>query len=123
MESMTTDKKLLAQDDIDALLGEAGLEGGYKSDKKEKLSSKAKNDSSVRFTKRSMAEAREALEILFKKTFFERKDDDLKVIWNAFGNIPMANGKKINIQGMEYVSVGILFENHLVVKSGFTRSL
>ena len=29
MEGMTTDGKLLAQDDIDALLGEAGIEGDY----------------------------------------------------------------------------------------------
>jgi hypothetical protein len=117
MEIMTTDKKLLAQDDIDALLGEAGLEGGYKSDKTEELPSRVKTDSPVRFTKRSMAEAREALEILFKKTFFIR-DDDIRVIWNASGNIPMMQGQRINIQGMEYVSLGILFKDHLVVKTG-----
>ena len=117
MEIMTTDKKLLAQDDIDALLGEAGLEGSYKSEKtdKEKANLPAKNESPIRFNQISLAEARKTLENLFKKTFLER-DDEVRVIWNAFGSIPMVKGQKVNIQGIEYISVGTLYENHLFVK-------
>ena len=116
MEIMTTDKKLLEQDDIDALLGEAGLDGGYNSEKGEKFPSRVKKNSPIRFTKKTLAEAREALEILFKKTFLER-DDDIKVIWNASGNIPMVTGLELNIQGMGYVSLGILHQKHLMVKT------
>ena len=116
MESMTTDDKLLAQDDIDALLGEAGLEGSYESEKNETLPVKKEKNTPIKFVKKSYSEARESLEILFKQTFLERKDD-VNVIWNAFGNIPMATGLQVNIQGKEYVSLGILHEKHLVVKA------
>ena len=92
-------------------------EGSYKSEKTDKASPtlSVRNDSPIRFSQKSLAEASETLESLFKKTFLER-DDELKVIWNALGSIPTVMEQKMNIQGIEYVSVGILHENHLVVK-------
>ncbi|MBN2061591.1 MAG: hypothetical protein JW882_14360 [Deltaproteobacteria bacterium] len=115
MDIMTTDKKLLKQDDIDLLLNEAGLDGGYKPEKTAKPPLRVKNHSPVSFTNMKLSDSREALEILFKNTSLER-DDNIKVIWNASGNISMATGMELNIQGTGYVTLGIFHKNHLMVK-------
>ena len=114
---MTTDDKLLAQDDIDALLGEAGIEGNYETkDSQEKTRHvPPPKTPSIRFLKRSDDDVRLTISFLRNKAFLER-EDNVKVIWNASGTIPMASGFNINIQDREYVSLGILHENHLVVK-------
>jgi len=117
MEGMTTEDRLLAQDDIDALLGEAGIEGRYET--KEELQKSQPNvpkkTPSIRFTRISDDDVRVTISILRNKAFLER-EDDVKVIWNASGTIPMASGFSINIQDRDYVSLGVLHENHLVVK-------
>lgn len=115
MEGMTTGSKLLAQDDIDALLGEAGLEGGYESEDTKQKIVVPKKQSPIRFAKKSDDEVRDDLAFLFNKAFLIR-EDDVKVIWNANGTLPMASGFQINIQGIEYTSLGVLHVNHLVVK-------
>lgn len=113
---MTTDDKLLAQDDIDALLGEAGLEGGYDSVKEEKAAPKhTVKKSAVRYSNITDDEAHETMSLLFAKALLER-DNDVKVIWNASGTVPMATGLSMNIQNMEFESLGVLKENHLVVR-------
>jgi hypothetical protein len=117
MEGMTTEDRLLAEDDIDALLGEAGIEGRYET--KEELQKSQPNvpkkTPSIRFTRISDDDVRVTISILRNKAFLER-EDDVKVIWNASGTIPMASGFSINIQDRDYVSLGVLHENHLVVK-------
>jgi hypothetical protein len=115
MDGMTTDSKLLAQDDIDALLGEAGLEGGYETDKSKNGKNQTKKRSPVRFSSTTDNEVREILTSLFNKAFLER-EDDIKVIWNASGVIPMATGLNVKIQGIDYASLGIIHDKHLVVK-------
>ena len=115
MEGMTTDSKLLAQDDIDALLGEAGLEGGYEAEESEKETKPGKKSSPVKFSSTTDNEVREILTSLFNKAFLER-EDDIKVIWNASGVIPMASGFDVKIQGIDYVSLGVIHDKHLVVK-------
>ena len=117
MEAMTTDDKLLAQDDIDALLGEAGIEGNYETDETStiKTPQEPKERPVIRFAKRSEDEVKSMIYFLRNKALLER-EDNIKVIWNAAGTIPMASGFNINIQDMEYVSLGVLRENHLVVK-------
>ncbi len=114
---MTAGDKLLAQDDIDALLGEAGIEGNYESEEpiKKKPEITPKVVSRIRFAKRSDAEVRETLFLLRSKAFLER-EDDVKVIWNAQGTVPMVSGSLMKIQDSEYISLGVLYENHLVVK-------
>ena len=115
---MTTDDRLLAQDDIDALLGEAGVEGNYDAINDDASKRKLKiheEKSIIRFTRISDDEVLETMSILQSKAFLAR-DDDVKVIWNANGTIPMASGFSMNIQEIEYVSLGVLRENHLVVK-------
>lgn len=118
MEGMTTDDKLLAQDDIDALLGEAGLEGGYNSGKETAEAAAPKgpvNKSIVRYTNVTDNEVHETMSLLLAKALLER-DEDVKVIWNAVGTIPMAAGFNMRIQETEFESLGVLKENHLVVK-------
>ena len=116
MEGMTTDDKLLAQDDIDALLGEAGLDGGYDSNNEVKTLPKGSEKKSiVRFTNVTDDEAYETMSLLLAKALLER-DDEVKVIWNALGTIPMATGFSMRIQDAEFESLGVLKENHLVVK-------
>jgi len=117
MEGMTTEDKLLAQDDIDALLGEAGIEGSYETKgpaEKIRLDLSGKTPA-LRFGKRSDDDVRFTISVLRNKAFLAR-EDDVKVIWNASGTIPMASGFNINIHDREYVSLGVLHENHLVVK-------
>ncbi|MFC1820022.1 hypothetical protein ACFLZG_02920 [Thermodesulfobacteriota bacterium] len=117
MEGMTTEDKLLAQDDIDALLGEAGIEGSYESDNtaEPERPQLSKEKTIIKFAKRSDNEAKVTMTLLRNKAFLER-EDDVKVIWNALGTIPMVTGINMKIQDMEYVSLGVLHENHLVVK-------
>lgn len=116
MEGMTTGDKLLAQDDIDALLGQAGLEGSYNSDKKAEPPPKAHvNKSAVRFSNVTEDEVHNTISILLSKALLDR-DEDLKIIWNAMGTIPMATGFNMVIENIEYESLGVLKENHLVVK-------
>lgn len=116
MDGMTTEDKLLGQDDIDALLGEAGIEGNYEA----KDEVKGHKDTytktpSLKFGNRSDDDARLMISILRNRAYLER-GDDVKVIWNASGTVPMASGFNINIQEMEYISLGVLHENHLVVR-------
>jgi hypothetical protein len=117
MEGMTTEDRLLAQDDIDALLGEAGIEGNYETNdpiEKTRKDTYTKTPS-LKFGKRSDDDVRFTISILRNKAFLVR-EEDVKVIWNASGTIPMASGFNINIQEREYISLGVLHENHLVVR-------
>ena len=118
MQGMTTDDKLLAQDDIDALLGEAGIEGDYEANESDtqKLPQVHVKKPSIRFANKSYEEVKNAMMLLPNKAFLER-EDDVKVIWNASGTIPLATGLKMNIQDLEYISLGVLHDFHLVVKT------
>ena len=117
MDGITTSDKLLAQDDIDALLGEAGIEGSYESEKavKKDIPPLPKKKSIIRFAKRTDEEVKDIMSLLRHKAFLER-EDDVNVIWNAQGNVPMISGSSMKIQDIEYITLGILYENHLVVK-------
>jgi hypothetical protein len=115
MEGMTTEDKLLAQDDIDALLGEAGIEGNYETKELTHRPHPSTTTPSVRSGKISNDDVRLTISLLRNKAFLER-GDDVKVIWNASGTIPLASGFNLNIQEMEYISLGVLHENHLVVR-------
>ncbi|MBN2418306.1 MAG: hypothetical protein JXL81_02895 [Deltaproteobacteria bacterium] len=112
---MTTEDKLLAQDDIDALLGEAGIEGDYDSKKEIDAPKRSLKSSIVKFSNVTDDEVHETISLLLAKALLER-DDDVKVIWNAGGTIPMGAGLCMNIQNMEFESLGVLKDNHLVVK-------
>ena len=116
-DGTTTNDKLLAQDDIDALLGQAGLEGNYTSENpgKQEASLLPKKKSVIKFVKRSDNEVKDLMSMLRNKAFLER-ESDVNVIWNAQGNVPMVSGSHMKIQDLEYVTLGVLYENHLVVQ-------
>jgi hypothetical protein len=117
MEGMTTNDKLLAQDDIDALLGEAGIEGNYEGNYSEKKPSVKKQPEKpvVRYSRITDEEVLTTMSLLRNKAWLER-GDEIKVIWNASGSIPMATGFLMDIQDKGYVSLGVLRNNHLVVR-------
>ena len=113
---MKTEGKLLAQDDIDVLLGEAGIEGDYDSKKGIEIQqNRPIINSIVKFSNVTDDEVHETFALLLSKALLER-DDNVKVIWNAGGTIPMAAGFHMNIQNMEFESLGALKDNHLMVK-------
>ena len=109
------DGQLLAQDDIDALLGEAGLDGGYDEDKKEDLLPPPPKQSSIKYAKISDKAVQDILYILHTKAYLER-EDDVRIIWNASGTISMSAGMSMKIQDTDYTSLGVLFKSHLVVR-------
>lgn len=115
MDGMTTDDRLLAQNDIDALLGEAGIEGNYETKAPSSHESPPKNSPSIRFLKRTDEDAKSTISLLHDMAFIER-EETVKVIWNALGTISMTSGFNINIQDREYISLGVLHKNHLIVK-------
>jgi len=117
VEGMTTDGKLLGQDDIDALLGEAGIEGDYEEEPQIKETpAPPKKRSAVMFAKKTDLDVKDTMGILYSRAVLER-ESDVKVIWNASGTIPMLTGYNMKIHETEYVSLGTLHENHLVVKN------
>ena len=110
------DEQLLAQDDIDALLGEAGLDGGYDENKKEDLPPPLPSkQSSIKYAKISDKAVQDILYILHTKAYLER-EDDVRIIWNASGTISMSAGMSMKIQDTDYTSLGVLFKSHLVVR-------
>jgi hypothetical protein len=116
MEGMTTEDKLLGQDDIDALLGEAGIEGNYETKDMDKgFKAPHEKPPSIRFGKGTDNDSIMMISSLRNRAYLER-GDDVKVIWNASGTIPMASGFNLNIQEIEYVSLGVLHQSHLVVR-------
>lgn len=116
MERMTTGGKLLAQDDIDALLSEAGLEGDYSSkESEEKAEPPKKKNTFIRPQEKTSHEIRLVTEILCKKAFLKR-EEGVQIIWNASNVFPMVAGLNLKIQGMRYTSMGVLNEKHLVIE-------
>ncbi|MFC1823485.1 hypothetical protein ACFL9T_12315 [Thermodesulfobacteriota bacterium] len=124
------DDQMLGQDDIDALLaqsdktdeGEASSEDQSEAPEEEqKLPAETEEPleqpslkTAAKSIRKSNSEVRAMTTQLFNKAFLQR-DDGVKVIWNALGVIPMNAGVNMKIQGMEYVTMGILHQKHLVV--------
>ena len=116
MEGMTTEDKLLAQNDIDTLLGEAGFECGYITKNEfDTVPKRSTKNSIVKFSNVTDDEVYETMYVLLTRALLER-DDHVKIIWNAGGTIPMAIGVIMNIQDIEFESLGVFKKNHLVVK-------
>jgi hypothetical protein len=107
-----SEKSILAQDDIDALLGEVGNDGDSESQE-----GRIEQPPVTTFgtPKRvSDEEVQSLLDQLYRRAVMER-ERDVKIIWNASGVYPMTSGFNLRIQGRNYVSLGILNDTHLVV--------
>ncbi len=106
--------KTLAQDDIDALLNEAGLDGGYDEDAEEAPAPEAEPVFVQK--ERSAKDVVGILADLYCKASLKR-EKGVQVIWNAMGVLPMNAGMSMKIQGKDYMSLGVLNKNHLIVGS------
>jgi hypothetical protein len=97
---------LLGQDDIDALLSQVGTAGEDEPDPLSSLRAPAKvSDEYIR-----------SLTVQLYNRSLLLREPGVQVIWNALNTLPMNTGMNLNIQGMEYKTLGILHNNHLVVK-------
>jgi hypothetical protein len=113
MEAMTTSNKLLAQDDVDAILNQAGLEGDYEEGGLKESASEEKR--TPRPKRKSDEDVHAITAGLFNKAFLER-DEDVCVIWNAAGVMPMEPGTAMRIQGIDCTALGSLHDRHLVIR-------
>jgi len=116
MEGTTSDGKLLGQDDIDALLNEAGLEGDNKSEGEEEEASFSHSDSNINEGEEAFRDIKIIIDTLCNRASLKR-EKGVQIIWNASKVFPMVAGLNLKIQGTEYTSMGVLHENHLVVTS------
>lgn len=114
MEGMTTNEKLLSQDDVDAILTQSGLEGGY--DQNDEKDSQPKEKKIIATKQRSQDEIKALSYQLYNKAFLER-EEGVSVIWNAAEVMPMEAGLNVKIQGRDYLTLGVLNEKHLIVGS------
>ena len=114
MDGMTSGGKMLAQDDIDALLNEAGLDGGYSEESAE--TPEPAPEPVFNQKTRSEEDVVEILADLYCKASLKR-EKGVQVIWNAMGVLPMNAGMTMKIQGKDYMSLGVLNKNHLIVGS------
>ena len=110
---MTTNAKLLSQDDVDAILTQSGLEGSYDQNDEENPHPE-KEKKSVPTQKRSRAEAKAISYHLYNKAFLER-EEGVSVIWNAAAVMPMEAGLNVKILGKDYLTLGVLNQRHLIV--------
>ena len=103
-------KGMLGQDDIDALLSQFDSDGdddlgetepGVRLQGAERISDEYIRSLSVQ---------------IFNHSFLSR-EPGVQVIWNALNTLPMNTGLNLNIQGMEYKTLGTLHTKHLVVKN------
>lgn len=113
MKGMTVADQLLAQEDVDAILTQAGLEGDYGSEgiKGKILAHKRTGTPRTR----SDAEVKAITSALFRRTLLER-NQRVAVIWNAAGVMSLDSGMGIKIQGIDCVTLGVLHERHLVIE-------
>ena len=107
---MAMSNNILAQDEIDALLG--GTDQKPESQLAEPVLDVKTTFSNP--TKVTQEDVRNLLQELHNRAVFER-DDGVRIIWNAQGVYPMTSGFQMQIEGVRYVSLGVLQDTHLVV--------
>lgn len=146
MDGMTTQDQLLGQDDIDALLagasleespepagGESGKEEGDTADgllgqddidallaqvgRPEEDKPGEPDDRNLPASEKASDEYVRSLSVQIYNRSLLLREPGVQVIWNALNTLPMNTGLNLNIQGMEYRTLGILHTKHLVVKN------
>ena len=103
--------ELLGQDDIDALLAESGREQASQEISVDRHTSNRPGKPNAVSDEDVIA-----MSIQIHNRGYLIREEGVRVIWNALGTLPMNSGSTIHIQGMDYISLGILHEKHLVVR-------
>ena len=117
MDGMTTKAKMLSQDDIDSILTQDGDTHEGEEENRPGLQNRPPPASTI-----SDEAFQGILEELQNRASLDR-EPGVTVIWNAQGTFPMASGIKMNINGVDYVSLGVLFDQHLVLECHDTPAL
>jgi hypothetical protein len=129
-EGMAEEGSVLAQEDIDALLTKANKAEGIDALSQEDIDSLFDHSDEDRRSldpdeqpfirterkprERSDKEIQDMLVQLQDRACLKR-DKGIKVIWNAASSLPMVEGLTMKIKGVDYVSLGVLNKNHLIV--------
>lgn len=100
---------LLGQDDIDALLSQVDGTQEDESDGPDPLTG-------LPGPKKISDEYVLSLSVHIYNRSLLLREPGVQVIWNALNTLPMNTGMNLNIQGMEYQTLGVLHTRHLVVK-------
>jgi len=114
MADMSANDDLLGQDELDELLKEAGLEGN---DAPESPAEKTPVTSKPLANKMAPVPRKDVsglMECLFNKSCLNR-EEGIRIIWNASSVFPMNSGITLKIEGQDYISLGALHENHLII--------
>ena len=101
---------LLGQDDIDALLSQVG------DDKQDEELDDPDPIARLRGPEKVSDEFVRSLSVQIYNRSLLLREPGVQVIWNALNTLPMNSGMNLNIQGMEYKTLGVLHTKHLVVK-------
>ncbi len=112
MDAMTSSGKMLSQDDVDAILNESGIEGDYES--KEDAPEPHEEKRPFAAKRKSADEVKRLSGHLFAAAFLER-EDGVAILWNASGVMPLEAGRSLQMNGRDYVTLGVLRERHLIV--------
>ena len=107
---MAEDGQVLAQDDIDALFAQDG----------ELQETEESFEKPLRaFEKKPKMDVVEDAAVLSSRLYHMavlKRDENVKVIWNASRTLSMNSGFSMKIEGIAYTSLGVLHDKHLVVR-------
>ena len=105
-----TTNGLLGQDDIDALLSQVA------DDKEDADFDDPDPIANLQGPAKVSDEYVRSLSVKIYNRSLLLREQGVQVIWNALNTLPMNTGMNLNIQGMEYKTLGTLHSKHLVVK-------
>jgi len=116
MEGETAEGKSPGKDDMDALEVQSEPEGGDEAvlPTEEQGESWAASETAVGRSLLSDSEVRALSGDLYSKSIFKR-EDGVRIIWNAFGILSLSPGLRMKIEGKDYETQGVIQDKHLVM--------
>jgi hypothetical protein len=111
---MSTNDKLMGQDGSDELLGEAGLEGNDTPESPVEKTTPSSKPLANKMEHVFREDVSGLMECLFKKSCLKR-EEGIRIIWNASCAFLMKSGITLKLEGREYISLDVLQENHLII--------
>ena len=113
---MSADGQLLAQDDIDSLLNEAGVGGGNEPEESTEPEPEKKPPPTIEPIQRTEEDVENTMAQIYDRAILKR-EEGVRIIWNALGILPMIPGIDVEIEGKDFLSLGVLQGKHLIVSS------